>query len=360
MSEHHQPLLWPPLPVIARELGELDDLNLEDDEHEIKEAVQLSRHAQRILLEASRRRDLARSAQVHAHPQPGDIYLIGRDSLWLPVMLNFVVRGHQWHGWLLGSDADWAGPFDVLIEVDDRSTEPFCGMVQTWNRVAIRVDQTSRWSGSVSPARLASIRAVSDECQSGLLPDTGASRPGQIGLRSTLGDLTVLTGTVLRQQTDPRLAYQALYQRSAERLMAAVNEPVKALAQKVVSDTQLGWFARWFGGGLMRPAFYALALVVLVENIWLFNVGQDDIRFRNKAAEERPTVSNVSVRWEADATATDMLEVLTTVDAIVVDGPSADGTYRLRASNPSEAVLQLNRSSNVAEAHAIRETSNDD
>lgn len=354
MSDTRHPQLWPPLSYIARELGESEDGRLEDDAHVEPSGLSLNSKALGVLQDAARRRETNSRHADRARPQPqaGHVFLVGRGERQLPVMLNFAGDGKMWHGWVVGADADWAGPFDVLLEADDEAMDPFCAIVQTWNRVTVRIDDSAAFCGAVSPSRLASIRAVSDERTAGISPDTGSSQPGRIGLRSTLGELTVLTGTTLQAVGDPRVDYQAVYERASVRLLESMKlsgiEVTKAAPPRT-----LNWISSLFGGGFMRPAFFALALAVVVQNVWLFNAGQDDIRFRNQQNQTTAAVPNVSVRWESGATAAAMLDVLTAANAVVVDGPTADGTYRLRAADPRKALQSLSKSRDVAEAHDI-------
>jgi len=132
-----------------------------------------------------------------------------------------------WRGWMVSPDTDYADYWDVLLEPCDEPFDPLAGMVQIWNPVHLWIPQASQVIAQISLARLQAIRAVASEFIIAEISDELA-KPGFIAPRKTLHDFTVLTGTMLGDQQDPRHQYQHLYFEVAK----AVKEPARiALSQ---------------------------------------------------------------------------------------------------------------------------------
>ena len=127
-----------------------------------------------------------------------------------------------WHGWMVSPDTDYADYWDVLLEPCDEPFDPLAGMVQVWNPIQIWTPQISQVIGEISLARLQAVRAVASEF---VLTDSNqdVSNAGFIAPRQTLHNFTVLTGTMLGDEQDPRHNYQNLYFNIAK----AIKEPAR-------------------------------------------------------------------------------------------------------------------------------------
>jgi hypothetical protein len=132
-----------------------------------------------------------------------------------------------WSGWIVSPDTDYADYWDVLLEPCDEPFDPSAGIIQVWNPVHLWMPQASQVIAQLSQNRLQSIRAVASEFIVTENSDEVAN-PGFIAPRKTLHDFTVLTGTMLGNQQDPRHQYQQLYFKVAK----AIKEPARiALSQ---------------------------------------------------------------------------------------------------------------------------------
>ncbi|RYZ03836.1 MAG: hypothetical protein EOO24_13450, partial [Comamonadaceae bacterium] len=234
------------------------------------------------LTELARRREALAARAFPARWAPGRLVSLVHDGRLLGVLLDKCIGGDRWQGWMAAGEADWAGPFDVLLEPGDEPFEPLFGMVQAWNPLTLTAapQLCARVIGELSATRLAAVRAVHDEwaVQQPLAIDAA---PGHIALRGA-GDgvFSVLCGTPLAAH-DPRNDYQALYREvagSIDTAQQAAPAPTRGPpTADAVADTSTegGWGARlrrWFGADmLVRPAFAVLALVVVVQGTGLLD-----------------------------------------------------------------------------------------
>lgn len=124
-----------------------------------------------------------------------------------------------WQGWMVASETDYAGYWDMLLEPEDEPFDPLAGMIQIWNKVQIYLPSKAPVLAELKPARLQAVRALAEEFDTEPKLDTSMSRPGHIAPRTTFGNLSVLTGTPLGHlEIDPRYSYGDLYHAAAERL----------------------------------------------------------------------------------------------------------------------------------------------
>lgn len=304
------------------------------------------------LTELARRREAVARRAFPARWAPGRLVSVLHDGLLLGVLLDRRLEGDLWQGWMAAGEADWAGAFDVLLEPDDEPFEPLFGLIQTWNVLSLvqSPQLCARVLGEVSATRLAAIRAVHDEWASGQ-PTAVAPAPGHIALRTAGEVFTVLSGTPLASDADPRAAYQALYREAALRVGARLQSPtpVDALPAGPRTLTRLWhWLAydRW-----LRPAFALLALVVVVQNVGLLGFGgaageEDAVRFRSAPVVAR--APDLAVRWQAGVSMAQSTQLLRQVSAEVVGGPDAQGVWLLRLSDPAQGRALLAASPLVA------------
>ncbi|MBK1620161.1 hypothetical protein CKO42_17275 [Lamprobacter modestohalophilus] len=142
-----------------------------------------------------------------------------------------------WYGWLMASEMDYAGHWDLLLEDSDQPYEPLAAMVQTWNPVHLYVPAISAALGQLSPDRLAAVRALANDL-GGEQPDLSKAAPGTLVQRTTSAGHLVLTGSPLGDATDPRWRYQELYFEAAGFLRAMAQN---ALEQRAASQAQPWW-----------------------------------------------------------------------------------------------------------------------
>jgi len=303
------------------------------------------------LTELARRREAVAQRAFPARWAPGRLVSVVHEGRLLGVLLDRCIHGDLWQGWMAAGEADWAGPFDVLLEPDDEPFEPAFGLIQAWNVLTLEPSPQlcARVLGEVSATRLAAIRAVHDEwAAQKVLPI--APEPGRIALRTVAGVFSVLSGTPLGAQ-DPRADYQALYRTAGMQLGAAPVQssvvsqadpaPPRARPQERPEGGWWGSIRRWFGAdGWMRPAFAVLALCVVVQNVGLLGgraSEEDDVRFRNvpTAPDARAAAqANLVVRWKDGVRIDEADRLLRTMSAEVVGGPGTNGVWRLRVDDP--------------------------
>lgn len=133
-----------------------------------------------------------------------------------------------WHGWLMSSEADYAGWWDFVLQAEDEPFDPEAAMVQVWNPVRLYLPMIAQVTGELKPARLQAVRALAAEFATSNPPVGMPAWPGRVAVRTTIDDLQVATGSPIRADDDPRRRYQHLYFHAAE----AVREPARlALAE---------------------------------------------------------------------------------------------------------------------------------
>ncbi|MCX7113833.1 MAG: hypothetical protein NTX45_27915 [Proteobacteria bacterium] len=161
----------------------------------------------------------------------------------IPAPLSVLLDGRGdtegvWYGWYTAPEVAYASVWDYVLQEEDGPFDPgLAGMVQLWNPVYFYMTPAVRVIGQIVPERLQAIRALAAEYVSRALGDNReTSRPGFIGMRETLQGHSVVTGTPLGGEDDPRRRYQQIYHAVAD----AVREPARlALASRP-------WWAVWW------------------------------------------------------------------------------------------------------------------
>ncbi len=358
--------LWPPLNVIRSAFeppapaAAAAATGANVAVHPRTDAGPADRHPMEDLLlpltELARRREAVAARAFPARWAPGRLVSVLHEGRLLGVLLDRCTpgaEGERWHGWMAASEADWAGACDVLLEPGDEPFEPLFGMVQTWNPVTLlpAPQLCARVLGEVSATRLAALRAVADECAA--KATTGiAPAPGRIALRTVADTFTVLSGTPLAPEGDPRTEYQALYAEAAARLnalskaSAGATRPAAGMPRVEAAGRPADWGTRlrgWLlGDGVWRPALAVLALVVVVQNAGLLLPQAEDVRFRGTPPAAAAPQVDLTLRWKAGTDLAAAAQLLRSAGATVVGGPDAAGTWSLHLLQPAEGrrVLQ--------------------
>lgn len=127
-----------------------------------------------------------------------------------------------WYGWLAAPETDYASDFDLVLSEDDGPVDPAAGMVQVWNPAYLYLPNAGRLLARLPSRRLAAVRALAREFLSARAPGRPA-HPGTVYPRTLETGDTVLTGSPLGGDDDPRRRYRMLYHAAAE----ALREPAR-------------------------------------------------------------------------------------------------------------------------------------
>ena len=351
--------LWPPLELVEATLDGTRSLEASGDESPSRaepnqrkppnQSADKSAQAAYLLLpltELAKRRAAVAARAFSIEWASGRLIQITVNGAVLGVLLDRVVQGKQWTGWLAASESNWASSFDVLLEPCDDPFEPMFGVIQAWNPVTVHwaEDLQARVVCEISAIRLASIRAVALECAAGLMVPTPVE-PGRIALRSAGGAFSVLTGTPLGHH-DLRHDYQNAYRTVAARLMAQqLTQRVSQIERRAVASTDAatrakGWFA---GDWYVRPALMLTTLIVLVQNTDLFSqAAKAGMASISKLAA--PQATGLRVQWKPGTNMDEVQKLLQATSTGVMDGPDVQGFYRLKSSNVPAAKNALDQS----------------
>ena len=303
------------------------------------------------LTELAKRRAAVTARAFSIEWASGRLVQITVNGAVLGVLLDRVVQGKQWTGWLATSESNWASSFDVLLEPCDEPFEPMFGVIQAWNPVTVHWSQDlqARIVCEISAIRLAAIRAVALECAAGLMVPTPAE-PGRIALRTAGGTFSVLTGTPLGPQ-DLRHGYQNAYRTVAARLMAQqltrrVSQIEKrSVASPDASTRAKGWFA---GDWYVKPALMLMTLIVLVQNTDLFREAAK-AGLASISMPGAPEATGLRVQWKSGVSMDEVQQLLRATSTAMMDGPDVQGFYRLKSTNVMAAKNALSQSGLVRE-----------
>lgn len=122
-----------------------------------------------------------------------------------------------WYGWITASETDYATDWDFVVQETDGVVDTsLVGIVQLWNPVRVYSKSIARVIGQLKPDSLSAIRALAAEFVTRGHERETPAIPGSIGLRTTLNDFIVVTGTPLAGREDPRWRYQEIYHQVAD------------------------------------------------------------------------------------------------------------------------------------------------
>lgn len=150
-------------------------------------------------------------------------------------------EGNVWYGWLCAAETDYASWWDWVLQEEDGSCDPEAGMVQIWNPVYVPAGAIESVVGELEPGRLAAARALAKEYL--LRPGSDVMpNPGRVGMRTTLNDLLVVTGSPLDEDgQDPRHRYQEIYFEAAEALRHSSRLLLADATAMVADDKTVNW-----------------------------------------------------------------------------------------------------------------------
>ena len=261
------------------------------------------------------------------------------------VLLGASLGGRRWAGWLVAQEGDYASERDLVLQEDDGIADPVAVMVQAWNPVEVALRGDEVIIGKLPAATLGAVARLGDP---GFAPDDFvASRPGRIGAWDLDRDTTVVTGTPLGEQDDPRHGYRELYRALAREVSAA------AQAQPAGTRPRRAGWLHWLQDTFVRPAwtFGALAVVVL-QGAWMLGLhappSDEGLVYRNFPAPlAQACEPRLRVMFRPDAVYADVIVTLRSLDATLVDGPSETGELWIapaRDQAPQELADMLRQS----------------
>lgn len=280
----------------------------------------------------------------------------------LGVLLSACLGGNVWSGWIVCPETDYATDRDLVIEESDGPCAPQAAMIQTWNRVKVMLSGSEPILGRFSSARLGAVLALADHSSP---PDEFVPpRPGKLGVWDLDPGQTVMTGTPLGDEDDPRHAYQDLYRR----LAADFSRVCEAQPLAGQPDGRVrGWLHRTF----VRPAwtFGAMAAALVLAQIVLFSGNETDAIREAGVYRSLPPISvddcssgpRLRVLFRPDVPLSEVLMLLRGLELIVVAGPAETGQFWVRVQegrSPEEALRLLSASSLVDEVLLANDSTN--
>jgi hypothetical protein len=196
-----------------------------------------------FLREQIRRRRKVLSAQFSPVPTAGQILRIDEIRDWdlprpLAVLLSEPTETPSvWYGWIVASETDYATNWDMLLEPEDEPFDPIAGMIQIWNPVYIYIPSTSRVLAELKPSRMKAVQALATEFITNQASKESPN-PGYIAPRLTLKSYSVLTGSPLGNENDPRHRYQTLYHTVAEAILELARLAVEATQPQTFENVE--------------------------------------------------------------------------------------------------------------------------
>lgn len=321
--------LWPSIEVIASKLQaeNVVPLHFPDREAHAEDLSTADDEMPAFLRDKIRQRVSSRTAQFASQPQAGQIWRFdGTEESAAPlcVLLNNLQGEHNWQGWLVASETDYATDRDVLLEPQDEPFDPLAGMVQTWNPLTVDIRLGSRVLAQLAAHRLAGIREVAaGQCESG-----GGARPGFVAPLKTNSGATVLAGTRISHPEDPRHRYQSLYRTAAQ-----------SLAQQQTTAKIIPLQSRqrvWRNVGWSIAASILLVQAAVIANLMRSQPDTSVEEQINQASEYRAvpqapaSYSYLEVYFKPDAREVEIRKLLTRLNASIADGPGEFGQYRVK------------------------------
>lgn len=271
------------------------------------------------------------------------------------VLLGASLGGRRWSGWIVAQEAAYASERDLVLQDSDGQFAPEAAIVQAWNPVEVALQGDEAILGQFGPAGLGAVLLLATHAPG---DDFVAPRPGRLGAWNLAPGMTVVTGTPLGAEQDPRHAYQELYQRLGQELRAAATAP----AAVPVAPPRRS-LREWLRASIGRPvlAYAALALIV-GQGVWMLQsqertAGGDALyRGSRQAGHADPCAVLVRIVFRSDAPYADLVDALRAADATLVSGPSSLGEIWIRppvGRDPQELAATLRQQHVVEQADVI-------
>ncbi|MCP4699761.1 MAG: hypothetical protein GY862_23360, partial [Gammaproteobacteria bacterium] len=249
-----------------------------------------------FLNELIERRAAIRTADFSPVPASGQILAVARirgvDSGRSPAVLldKMTPAKDVWSGWLVAAETDYAGAWDMLLEPEDGPFDPSAGMVQAWNPVSVYLPSPAPVLAELKPVRLQAVRAMAEEYAAG---NASANRPepGRVAPRYTLHGFSVLTGTPLGGEDDPRHSFQSLYRSAADNLQQAPPVSLWAGLTRRISAFKKGWF---FPAPLRPLGAAAVILMLIILLPPLFSSSPLDRAYESIAGLDIPAIQDLA------------------------------------------------------------------
>ncbi len=258
-----------------------------------------------------------------------------------------------WTGWLVSPEVDYATCWDVLLEADtDEPFDPLAGMVQLWNPVTVWLPPDAAVLARFTPDRLSAIRNAASEFPRHGFPDT--ARPGLVAPRNIAGT-TLLTGTPLGSEGDPRRVYQGFYLQLARELdVSPTAGKVVPLLQGRGQGTKRSWWMAVAASVIVAQA------ALLVNQTWFTSnapstqvadgrntsIADENVGIR-AGIESRPQSGNssasavaISFKLRDDAKPTDLDRVLRELNIQMLMLDSEPGRYFVMVKGHNVATVR--------------------
>jgi hypothetical protein len=272
------------------------------------------------------------------------------------VLLGASLGGKRWAGWMVAQEADYASERDLVLQDNDGLFAPEAAMVQAWNPVELALQGDEPILGQLGPAGLGAVLLLAETDKPG--DEFVAPRPGRIGAWSLAPGTTVVTGTPLGAEDDPRHTYRQLYQRLAQELRVASMTPAPAPAAQ--ARRGLG---EWLRSSFVRPvmAFAAMAIIV-GQGVWMLRLqdhaaGEGAVyRGSGQVGQPDPCAVLIRIVFRPDAPYADLVDTLRAADATLASGPSGKGEIWIlppRGRDPQELAAMLRQQHVVEQADLI-------
>lgn len=245
------------------------------------------------------------------------------------VLLERWLGGQCWAGSVVAQEAAYAADRDLVLQQDDGVIAPEAAMVQAWNPVEVELSGDEVLLGTLSPAALRAVLTLGDPGFA--MHAFVAPRPGRVGAWDLDADTTVVTGTPLDEDDDPRLAYQALYRRLAAEVTrdTLARRTVAEVSQVSAGVGRLSWLRQVF----VRPVVtLGLLAFVVGQAGWMLAGHQPDsvdnstiYRGVTQEADALRCRAKLRIVFKLDTPYAELVLALRRADATLIGGPSQTG-----------------------------------
>ncbi len=218
-----------------------------------------------------------------------------------------------WYGWMVASETDYASYWDMLLEPEDEPFDPSAAVIQIWNPVNIYIPSDVSVLGILKPERLQAALALAVEFATGSELDISLSQPGHIAPRTTYDNFSILTGSPISGDNDPRQRYQMLYHRAADVLREVAPSVIYESESETVSKSS--WMAKiiqkfkdffqvpWEMGTTIPAMAFVLVVSVVTYIFWPLN--PIDTTYQTIVAQKTDEMANewreFTFIWEGEA-----------------------------------------------------------